>query len=249
VSVALPLPWRPLALGLLVAAGGVLSAEAVGLLGPGSATGATAGYLLCCALIIAHWRQPRIGPANAVTLARVVGTCWAAGLTMEAAGGSLALEGRLVLVLIGSACLVLDGIDGRVARSRGEVSEFGARFDVETDAALLLALSMTVVALNVAGWWVLAIGGMRYAYVLASWMVPRLRTPTPGTLAGKVVAVVQGVALLLALVVDLVLPGRPAAVVLLVALGCLCWSFGRSIRWQLRAPGRAPSGFDLVDRV
>ena len=65
-----------------------------------------------------------------------------------------------------------------MARARGETSAFGARFDMETDAALLLALSLAVPALGVAGWWVLAIGGLRYAYVAAGWS-PRAGSGPP----------------------------------------------------------------------
>ena len=98
--------------------------------------------------------------------------------------------------------------------------------------------------LGVAGWWVLAIGGLRYAYVAASWVAPTrirsaLRRPLPFHYSRKVVAVVQGVALLIAL--SLAATGIAGTVpwlaplVLAAALGSLCWSFGRDVIWQLRA--------------
>ena len=85
------------------------------------------------------------------------------------------------MVVVGTCCLVLDGVDGKVARARGETSAFGARFDMETDAALLLALSLAVPALGIAGWWALAIGGMRYAYVAAGWIAPPGSGPRCGS--------------------------------------------------------------------
>jgi phosphatidylglycerophosphate synthase len=136
---------------------------------------------------------------------------------------------------MGTLCLLLDGVDGRVARARGEASAFGARFDVETDAALLVVLSVAVAGLEIAGWWVLAIPAMRYGYVTASLVLPALRTPLPYRYSGKVIAVVQAVALLVALTSEL-LPGehRVPIMILLAALASLCWSFGRSVIWQLR---------------
>jgi phosphatidylglycerophosphate synthase len=126
-------------------------------------------------------------------------------------------------------------VDGRVARARGEATAFGARFDVETDAAMLIVLSVAVVALGIAGWWVLAIGGMRYGYVAMSLLVPALRTPLPCRSSGKVIAVVQAVALLTALAFGLTHGAHwVPTLFLLVAFALLCWSFGRSVIWQLR---------------
>ena len=228
-------PWRPLAIALAVVLVGAAAGWRGDLVGVGSATGAVVGYLVGACWVALTWRRPRLGVANTVTLARVVGTSWVLAFVFAALGGDLAETGVLLLILIGSACLVLDGVDGHVARRRGEASPFGARFDMETDSAFVLVLSLVVAAFGVAGWWVLAIGGMRYGYLVAGWLVPALRTPLPVRLSRKVVAVLQGVALLAALASGpLRLPeGLPAAV-LLPALGLLCWSFGRDVRWQLR---------------
>jgi hypothetical protein len=48
------------------------------------------------------------------------------------------------------------------------------------------------------GWWVLAIGAMRYVYVVAGWALPWLRRPTPPRYWAKVVAAIQGVVLTVA---------------------------------------------------
>ncbi|HEY5979487.1 MAG TPA: CDP-alcohol phosphatidyltransferase family protein [Microlunatus sp.] len=237
-------PWRPLATGAVVEGAGLAAAGGVGLLLPLPAFGASLGYLGGAAIILAYWNRRRFGAANLVTLARVVGTSWVIGLTLQALLGRLTEGGLLALVVVGTGCLVLDGVDGKVARARGETSAFGARFDMETDAALLMALSVAVPALGVGGWWVLAIGGMRYGYVAASWIAPRrirtaLRTPLPFHYSRKVVAVVQGVALLTALTLELIgiAPALPALAPILLAgsLATLCWSFGRDIAWQLRS--------------
>ncbi len=204
------------------------------MLAPWSVLVAALLYLLGAVLISAHWQRSRFGVANGVTLARLVGCCWVGALTAEAALRGLPAADRLLLIGLAMVCVILDGVDGRVARARGEVSAFGARFDMETDALLLLCLSVTVPVLGVAGWWALLLSGLRYGYLAASWVVPALRIPVPVTLAGKTVAVIAAVSLIAALAVDLVWPGWPATVILVCALAGLGWSFGRSIGWQAR---------------
>ena len=92
--------------------------------------------------------------------------------------------------------LVLDAVDGWVARRTGTMTELGARFDMEVDAFLLLVLSAYVAP--ILGLWVLAIGLMRYVFVAAGWVLPWLRLQLPYRYWRKVVTAVQGIALTLA---------------------------------------------------
>ena len=192
-------------------------------------------FLLLAGLVARYSRTRSLRIADLVTLIRGLGVCFLAGFALQAWAGDLARDGILTTIIMGTVCLTLDGVDGRVARARGEASAFGARFDVETDAAMLIVLSVAVAALGIAGWWVLAIGATRYGYVAASLIVPALRTPLPYSYSGKVIAVVQAVALLTALAFGMTHGAHwvPTAF-LLVALALLCWSFGRSVLWQLR---------------
>lgn len=244
MKLAGPRPWQPVATGAMVGGAGLVAAGGAGLLMPLPAFGAGLGYAGGAALILTYWTRRRFGAANLITLARVVGTSWVIGLTLQAALGHLSATGLVVMIVVGATCWVLDGVDGHVARARGETTLFGARFDMETDAALNLALSVAVAVLGVAGWWVLAIGGLRYAYVAVSRTAPpRIRTalhqPLPYRYSRKVVAVIQGVCLLIALTVQLagVVDTAPllAPTLLAAALAALCWSFGRDVVWQLRA--------------
>ena len=255
MNLAGPRPWQPLATGAVVEGAGLAAAGGVGLLLPLPALGASLGYLGGAVIILAYWTRRRFGAANLVTLARVVGTSWVIGLTLQSLLGQLSEGGLLAMVVVGTCCLVLDGVDGAVARARGEASTFGARFDMETDAALLLALCLAVPALGIAGWWAVAIGGLRYGYVMAGWIAPRrvrtaLRIPLPYHYSGKVVAVVQGVTLLAALALELT--GVAAAVPVLPpillagSLATLVWSFGRDVVWQLRAAGEGKPTEGLV---
>jgi phosphatidylglycerophosphate synthase len=200
-----------------------------------SASTATFCFLVLATLVARHSRARTFGIADVVTLVRGLGVCFLAGLALQALAGGLERHGLLVMIIMGTLCLMLDGVDGRVARARGEASPFGARFDVETDAAMLVVLSVAVAALGIAGWWVLAIAAMRYGYVATSVVVPALRAPLPHRYSGKVIAVAQAVALLAALAFGLTHGEHwvPTSF-LLAALALLCWSFGRSVIWQLR---------------
>jgi phosphatidylglycerophosphate synthase len=222
---------------LLAASGPVLLGSAVldWQLGWLSASTATFCFLLLAALVARHSRARSFGIADVVTLVRGLGVCFLAGLALQALVGDLARHAVLTMIIMGALCLTLDGVDGRVARARAEVSAFGARFDVETDAAMLAVLSVAVAALGIAGWWVMAIGVLRYGYVATSLFVPALRTPLPYRYSGKVIAVAQAVALLAALTFRLTHGEHwVSTALLLAALASLCWSFGRSVIWQLR---------------
>jgi phosphatidylglycerophosphate synthase len=200
-----------------------------------SASTAAFCFLLLAALVARYSRTRSLRIADLVTLTRGLGVCFLAGFSFQALAGGLARSGVLAMIIMGTLCLTLDGLDGRVARARGEATAFGARFDVETDAAMLIVLSVAVAALGIAGWWVLAIGGMRYAYIAMSLVVPALRTPLPYRYSAKVIAVLQAVALLAALAFGLTQGGRwVPTMVLLAAFASLCWSFTRSVIWQLR---------------
>jgi phosphatidylglycerophosphate synthase len=74
-------------------------------------------------------------------------------------------------------------------------SAYGARFDMETDAAYILVLSALVWQHQKAGVWVLCCGLMRYGFVAAGQVLPWLAAPLRPTLRGKAVAVSQFVGL------------------------------------------------------
>jgi phosphatidylglycerophosphate synthase len=169
----------------------------------------------------------RFGPANVVTLVRAtLGQAVAALVAASFAG----LDQRALLVSLAAVALALDLVDGRVARQTGSVTALGARFDMETDAFLILVLS--IAAGPVVGWWVLAIGFARYALLLAEGVWPWLRVPVRRRPWRKVVAGVQGVTL--ALVMSGLAPTVVASALLLVALGLLAESFGRDVVWLSR---------------
>ncbi|RBY81495.1 CDP-alcohol phosphatidyltransferase family protein [Blastococcus sp. TF02-09] len=171
--------------------------------------------------------QP-ILPPDRVTLTRALLSAGAAGLVVDSAGGPPAVP---ALVVLASVALLLDAVDGRVARRTGTVTPFGARYDGEADAFLILVLSVAVARDH--GSWVLAIGAARYVLLVAGWAVPWLAAPLPYRFWGKVVAAVQGIVLTVA--VSGVLPPLAATVALAVALLLLAESFAHSVVWLYRA--------------
>ncbi|MFH7468205.1 CDP-alcohol phosphatidyltransferase family protein, partial [Pseudomonas syringae group genomosp. 7] len=73
------------------------------------------------------------------------------------------------------------GVDGWLARRSGLVSRFGARFDMEVDAALALILSLHLLAGTAVGAEALVLGLARYAFVAAGLAWPWLSADLPPT--------------------------------------------------------------------
>ena len=160
-------------------------------------------------------------PADRVTLTRAVLVCGVAGLTAGSGSGR-------VLVTLCAVALVLDAVDGQVARRTGTVSPLGARFDMETDAFLILVLSIHVA--RDLGWWVLGIGAARYLLLLvrvASRWMPWLHGQVPPRRWRKAVAAHQGIALTVATAE--VLPATAATVAVAAGLVLLLVSFGTEV--------------------
>ncbi len=219
-----------LAVTLLVTAAtwSVLDLPATYLAAVGALYAATSVLIL--ATLPAELPGPGLGPANRVTMIRTVATLSLAGLVTYADG--LGVDGRWWVVAIGTAIMLLDGVDGWVARRTRTSSNFGALFDMETDAFLMLVLSTLVWAEGRAGVWVLMIGAMRYLFVAAGFVLPALRGELFPSFRRKLVCVIQGIALLVAL--GPIIPAPAAVGVSALALAMLTWSFGVDTVWLLR---------------
>lgn len=201
------------------------------------------GAVAAVALLLTHGLRahdvPRLGPADVITLVRAVLACGVAALVAAAAAGPDPASSATLplLVSLSSVALSLDAVDGAVARRTGTVSAFGARFDLEVDAFLILILSVHVA--RGLGWWVLAIGAWRYLLLAATALVPWLRQQVPARLWRKVVAAIQGIVLTVA--ATPVLAQTVASTAVIGALGLLTASFVTEIRtlWRL-GPGLQP---------
>ncbi len=125
--------------------------------------------------------------------------------------------------------LSLDGVDGWLARKQGLASDFGARFDVEVDAAFALVLAVMAAVNGAAGVYVVLLGLPYYLFGLARMILPWLNRPLPDRFSRKAVCVFQ-IAALIALQVPVLADGRLNLVISAVTLALL-WSFGRDIFW------------------
>lgn len=151
------------------------------------------------------WRQRGnrpLTPADRVTMGRGLLVMLLIGLLPSA--GTLPAEPALPFALSITAVL-LDAVDGWVARRLDCATAAGARFDMELDAVLLLVLTLWIFQLGLAGVWVLAIGAWRYGFILAGRWRPSLRQPLPASQRRRIVCGIQASSLAVCLA-----PGFPA---------------------------------------
>ncbi len=199
---------------------------------------ALAAYLVLGVMTLgglaAHLPQQHFGLANALTLARGAMIVTLAGFL----SGPIDTRLSWIAALLAFTAIALDGVDGWLARRLAIVSSFGARFDMEVDAFLMLVLGLLLFTSGTVGAWVLLIGAARYLFVAAGRIVPALRAPLPYSERRRAVCVFQGLALVLALVP--ILPPFVAALAAAAGLGVTAWSFGIDIRHLLRIQA-APS--------
>ncbi len=171
-----------------------------------------------------HHPHDRFGAANWVTTTRAAMVSAVAALIGEPAADST----FAAAIGLGLAATALDGLDGWLARRLRLTSAFGARFDLEVDALLILVLSILAWRSGKAGAWVLASGLTRYAFVAAGRLWPWLRAPLPGTRRGKAICIVQIVGLLVTLVPAVRPPLSDAMAA--TALVALLFSFAVDVR-------------------
>ena len=186
-------------------------------------------YALMARLLLRHLPPSGagLGPANWVTLGRATLVICLAALLPQP---EILLDaGYWWIIGVTTVAMVLDGVDGRVARRTSTATVFGARFDMELDSFLMLVLAALVWRSGRVGLWVLLLGLPRYLFVAAGWCWPWLQAPLPARLRRKAGCVIQGVALLVCLG-PIVSPAF-APPVATVALVLLASSFLADIVW------------------
>jgi phosphatidylglycerophosphate synthase len=138
---------------------------------------------------------------------------------------------------------LLDGVDGWLARRTRMSSAFGARFDMETDALLVLVLAVLTWQYGKAGVWVVMSGLLRYLFVAASWLFPWIGRPLPASRRGRMICLLQVVTLSVA-----ILPAIAPPLSTILAAGgllALTYSFAVDTLWLWRHA----SSSDAIDRV
>lgn len=186
------------------------------------------GALLVLFPLRTHHPFDRLGVANHITMARGAMVLLLLGLVGTRSTPQIQAA-ALTLAIVSSA---LDAADGWAARRTRMSSAYGARFDMETDALLILTLSILAWQFEKAGAWVLASGLIRYGFVVIAQLLPWLRRPLPPSYRRKTVAALQTVALVIAIAPFV---GRNISEPLCVcALAALAWSFLVDIVWLKR---------------
>lgn len=206
-------------------------------IGPNYVWKAAAGVILIAAMVIAqaprHHPFSTFGPANQITMARAVIVALLTALIGEPPATTTTTA---VATAASLAALLLDGVDGWLARRSRMVSAFGARFDMEIDALLILVLAILVWQYERAGAWIVLAGLLRYLFVAAGWLLPWLRRPLEPSVRRQTICVIQIAGLLLALAP--IIPAASAAPLAAIALGALAYSFLVDTVWLWRSHGR-----------
>jgi len=165
------------------------------------------------------------GAANYVTAARALLVALVAGVIGEPPTPRLAAAAAATAMVV----TLMDGADGFLARRSGTSSAFGARFDMEVDALLILALSILAWTFDKAGVWVIASGLLRYFFVAAGWIWPWMARPLEPSRLRQTVCVIQIVALIV--VVSPIVTPPISTVVAAGALAILAASFFVDTLW------------------
>jgi phosphatidylglycerophosphate synthase len=236
---------RVAAAGALACAGITILAMLAGRVLPvGGFYAAKAAATLAAVTLIAAWTAgshhpfSRFGPANQMTLVRAALVALVAGFVSEPAVASIAAAAVWLAVIVE----LLDGVDGWLARRSSLASAFGARFDMEVDALLIMALAILAWQHGKAGSWVLFSGLLRYAFVAAGWLLPWVSRPLPPSRRRQSVCVVQIAGLCAA--VSPIFPAGASAPAAAVSLAALAASFLVDVVWLWRArptSARAPA--------
>jgi phosphatidylglycerophosphate synthase len=189
--------------------------------------------LVSFALLIGHgagaWTASgRFGSANFVTAVRL----------------SLTLALSLVhgkpgtwLVLWVLAILALDALDGFLARRYREQSAFGARFDMETDALLVMMVGLELWQRGQLGAWIVTAGLLRYLYVVTLALLPSRPPEMPRSSFGRNAFGL----LMVGLCVALFAPAPFGTVAAALGTGAVTLSFARSFFWSLYGSRRVSS--------
>ena len=188
---------------------------------------------LATMVVIAHlhfaFNDP-FGFANSITLLRGFVICTLlASITTTTPASSI----EWIQLTLASIALVLDWVDGRVARLFHQPSQFGARFDVEIDSLFLVTVCLVLIERQALGGWILVLPALRPLFFVAqSWLSLRRRS-LPSSRRRSLVAGVAATLLVIAMI-----PGYAFGAVLLTsaALVITAISFAVDLTWLISNP-------------
>lgn len=194
------------------------------------------GSAVLLALARRHLPAESFGSANRVTLMRGALLALLFGLLGEQTPGAAAAQ---FAASVGLVVLALDGLDGQLARRQGNATSFGARFDMETDALMILVLAALVWQFDKAGLWIMLAGLMRYGFVAAATVLPWMRRPLRESRRRQAAFVLLALVLIACLLPALVPPW--SSLLALSGLALIGGSFAVDVAWLARRAG-SPAG-------
>jgi phosphatidylglycerophosphate synthase len=117
--------------------------------------------------------------------------------------------------------VLLDGLDGYVARRLNQITKFGALFDMETDSLFVTLSGMILYQRHIVGVWLLPAAYMRYFYVLIVAALQLNRIQEKRTQFGPLIAVIMFVSLIL----EFIFQSAVTRIILFVASFLIVLSF------------------------
>lgn len=112
--------------------------------------------------------------------------------------------------------VMLDGLDGYLARKLNHLTRFGALFDLETDSLFMTLTGMILYQRHITGAWLLPAAYMRYFYVLLIAVLKLNRVREKRTRFGPFIAFIMFVSIILEFLFQ-----SPATRVILFCASCL----------------------------
>lgn len=158
-----------------------------------------------------------LGYASWVTVIRLL-IIFTLGFTYHLLEGYILFIGFLIAI-------ILDGVDGFLARKFGQSSRVGEGIDMETDAFMVLLISWIHYDSGSLYWWILIPGGLRYYYELVFFWLKDQRTDVPSKRIRASVAVIFFVALL----APFILSSKLSLIMVCIASTLIILSFVTSI--------------------
>jgi phosphatidylglycerophosphate synthase len=148
-----------------------------------------------------------------------------------------AAEARTVVPnLVTALRLVIVVTMGSLRRTNG-TSAFGAHFDMETDALVVLVVDLELFLRGQLGVWILTTGLLRYAYVVCVALVP----PRGGEMPRSTLGRNAFGALVVGLAVALASPGPVGTAGAVIGTLAVTLSFARAFQWSYSMKPRTPA--------
>ena len=173
-------------------------------------------------LLLSEWSilkelHPFGGYANWVTFLR-----WMILILIFAFSGQLS-NVQIALLFLG--LILLDGLDGFLARHFHHETVLGANFDMETDALYVCMASILLLEKGLVGRWILIIGFLRYLYIVLVYFLGMHQLTEKRTRIGPIIGVLLFIGLLIPFILPRIIYFPFLIVVSVMVSMSFSWSF------------------------